>query len=259
MIDTLYERGDSPLHRFDCRLKLVMLPFFVIYYFFPLPPVCPGALLFLTAFLVVSVSGIADLLRPLKMIFPLLLLIILLTPLFNRGGDPLIIAGSLTILTRSGLIETIIYIIRFTGITLAFYLFFRTTPMEDMLLGLRWFRIPYVMTLVISVALRYIPHLTGLYSQISSAHSLRCSFDDPMEKTGFSGRIRRFFPILVSLMIQSVKTIPALSMALELKGVGRDQSRSQYRVLPNPARPAFQIIMGSLVLVLLCLTLLLWL
>ncbi len=256
MVDTLYISGDSFLHRYDCRLKLMILPFMVVFFFLPQTWFSAAALLFFLCLITVFSLGIRDLILPLKMIYPLLILIVLLTPFFYREGNPLLNPGGFVILTEKGLTETFLYISRFWGITLSFFLLFRTTPMEDMILGLSWLRMPYTLTLIISVALRYIPHLAGLYGQISAAHSLRCSMDDPPPKRGLLVRIRKLFPILVSLMIQGVKTIPTLSMALELKGVGRDNPRTRYRKLSAPGHPYTQILITLALLVFVGITLL---
>ena len=256
MVDTLYISGSSFLHRYDCRLKLLLLPFLVIFFFLPSSWISTAGLLLFLCFITVFSLGVNDLILPLRMIYPLLILITILTPFFYREGVPLLNPGGLVILTEKGLSETFLYVCRFWGITLSFFLLFRTTPMEDMILGLSWFRMPYTLTLIISVALRYIPHLAGLYGQISAAHSLRCSMDDPPPKRGPLVRIRKLFPILVSLMIQGVKTIPTLSMALELKGVGRDNSRTRYRVLSAPDHPYIQILITLVLLVLVGITLL---
>ena len=259
MIDTLFIKKNTLLHRYDCRLKLILLPIFTIYYFLPLPLILPAGL-FIVSILTAWVSlGRKDAVLPVKMIFPLLILILILTPLFHREGQVLMSVSDIRILTLPGLRETGTYLIRFSGITLTFFLLFRTTSMEDLLLGLRWYRLPFLMTLIISVALRYIPHLAGLYSQVKTAHSLRCGLGDPPVGKGGLRRFWNLFPILVSLMIQSVKTIPSLTMALELKGVGRDNPRSSFRKLSAPQSLRFQIFLTIPILVLVCVTLLLWL
>ena len=257
MIDTLYRTGNSFLHRFDSRLKLLMLPFFVVYCFVPLPLLFLGGFLVFLGGMTLLSLGFRELIAPFRMVFPLLVLIFLLTPLFYRMGTPLVSIGEFSLITRKGLIEAGIYGCRFLSITVIFFLLFRTTAMEDILLGLAWFRFPYILMLIVSVSLRYIPHLAGLYGQITAAHALRCSIDDDPPRKGPFSRIRQVFPVLVSLMIQSVKTIPILTMALELKGVGRDNPRTRLRKLPVPSSPFFQIFFSILILVLLSATLLL--
>ena len=234
MIDTLYREIPSALHGYDCRLKLFFLPLLLLYFFLPLPLGVLGGVCGFFILLIVGFLGVRDLLIPLKMIFPLLIFITLLTPLFHRGGTVLLEMGSWTLLTDVGLEETLGYIVRFSGISLLFFIFFRTTSMEDILLGLGWYRLPYTLTLVISIALRYIPHLVGLYSRIKAAHALRCGIYDVLPRPGGRSRIRNLFPVLISLVIQSVKTIPVLTMALELKGIGRTNIRSRSRSLASP-------------------------
>ena len=239
MIDTLYRSRTSLLHRYDCRLKLFLLPVMTVFFFLPLSAVASGLYTGTLIFLVLVLLGGRDMLIPLKMIFPLLILILILTPLFNRSGELLLQAGNMVLVSDRGLEEALIYICRFTGISFLFFIFFRTTPMEDILLGLHWYRLPYTAVLVISIALRYIPHLAGLYSQIRAAHALRQTAGG--RRTRGIGRIKNLFPVLVSLVIQSVKTIPVLTMALELKGIGREGVRSRYRTLPAAPAPLLQI------------------
>jgi energy-coupling factor transport system permease protein len=250
MIDTLYKKDSTVLHSFDSRIKIFLLPLFLIYFFLPLPLSIYGVLTAFFILLIISVLGIRDLFVPLKMIFPLIIMISLLTPLFHKEGTQLIQFGSFTFLTTVGLDETLRYISRFSGISFLFFVFFRTTGMDDLLLGLSWYRLPYTLTLVISIALRYIPHLAGLYGQIKAAHALRCSINDVIPRRRGIGRIRNLFPVLVSLVIQSVKTIPVLTMALELKGIGRSNERSQCRTLEKPDKIVLQIICSVIVLVL---------
>lgn len=250
MIDTLYRKENTFLHSFDSRIKLFLLPLFLIYFFLPLPLVVYAVFTGFFVLLIFFFLGSADLFTPLKMILPLLILIALITPLFHKEGEQILQLGGFTVLTTVGLDETLRYIIRFSGISLMFFLFFRTTSMDDILLGLSWYRLPYTLTLVISLALRYIPHLAGLYGQIKAAHALRCSIDDIKPRRRGIGRIKNLFPVLVSLVIQSVKTIPLLTMALELKGIGRTNPRTQWRFLKTPDTVVFQIFCSLLLLVL---------
>ncbi len=250
MIDTLYRDNPSSLHRYDCRLKLFLLPLLLVLFFLPLgtAALCGYTLFFIV--LTLFALGYREVLLPLKAIFPLLILIAILTPLFHRSGQPLVEIGIFAFMTDEGAAETLSYIARFSGISTLFFLFFRTTAMENILLGLSWYRLPYNATLVISIALRYIPHLAGLYGQIKAAHALRCGINDELPSRRIGSRLGQLFPVLVSLVIQSVKTIPTLTMALELKGIGRSNQRSRCRRLKTPDTIAVQIIFTLLLLVL---------
>jgi energy-coupling factor transport system permease protein len=248
MIDTLYREERSLLHGYDCRLKLIVLPLLVVFYFLPQSLLINGGLTLLLLILTLFILGVKDLYAPLKMIYPLLILIFILTPLFHKTGTVYLSTGSMIFVTSHGIMEALHYVFRLTGISLLFFLFFRTTAMEDILLGLSWFRLPYVVTLVISISLRYIPHLAGLYEQIKAAHGLRCGVNDISVTKKRWTKVRGLFPILVSLMIQSVKTIPLLTMALELKGIGRDNRRTRLRGLPQVHSVKQQFIVSLLIL-----------
>ena len=139
-----------------------------------------------------------------KLILPLLILTALLTPLF------------------SGLHETIRIILRFIGITALFFLYFKTTDSDEFIQTLRFFGIPYRMALVISISISYIPLLLETYHNAEAAHKLRYTESCPeVSRWNLIARFRSILPVLASVLIQAVKNIPILAMALETRGAGK--------------------------------------
>jgi energy-coupling factor transport system permease protein len=195
--------------------------------------------------------GPANTARPIRLILPILVLVLLLTPPFHRQGDPLIAIRGVTVLSAAGLSLSLRLIVRFTGITLIFYLFVGTTDPDTLILAFRWFRIPFSASLVLSIALEYIPAIRTVYDQVQDAHRLRQagSQAEPVgigagappcgkrgkrpTKRGLIKRLRESVPILTSVLIVSVRRIPTLAMALECRGVGRKNRRSSYRTLKS--------------------------
>jgi energy-coupling factor transport system permease protein len=224
--------GTSMLHRHDPRTKLLVLLAFLVFFFLPLP--LPLLLVYLSvaALLGWLCLGLRDLLIPLKLIFPLLLLVLLLTPPFHRQGTVLLAPWGFPLYTLKGLETALRLILRFSGITLVFFLYMRSTDPEQMLLSLRWFGLAYSPALVLSLALTYIPWLTSLYGNVRDAHKLRLAgLEQESSAGGFLKRTLGKIPAMTSVMIQAVKGIPVLAMALETRGIGRKNARSSFREL----------------------------
>ena len=227
MIANLYLQGNTPVHKFDPRIKLALLLFMTVSFFLTDSiPVTGGFLVFIL--LLVSLNGIKQVLRSIHSILPLLIFVAILTPPFHPSGKVFYTFHSLVLLSSDGIREALRLIIRFTGITSLFFLFFLTTEIDDLILSLMWFKIPFTATLVITIALRYIPHITHIYSNVTDAHKLRRGTDFEMSG-GFRNRMKNLFPVLVSVLIQSIRAIPALAMALETKGLGFNAQRQSFR------------------------------
>ncbi len=248
MISGTYLPGTSFLHTSDPRLKFFLLLCWVIFL------ILPVRLLVLLGYnlglVVLIAAGLSfkQVLQPLRTIWPILLLVALITPPFHQTGPTLYQVGSLFSITSGGIREALTLILRFSGITSAFFLFFRTTAIDDFILTLRWYGLPYSGALVITIAFRYIPSLLQLYRNIQDAHALRRPA--PEQKRSFSP-VKRFahvFPTLVSVMIHSIKSIPTLSMALESRGFGRPNPRSAYRSLRPLHKVIHQLVYFSIVL-----------
>ena len=238
MISGAYIPGTSVLHKTDPRVKTVMLLFFSVILFFQISITSLTAILLLLSGMIILNIGFSRILHPIKMILPLLLFIFILTPPFYRTGEVLLSFRDIIILTDSGLIQTLRLVMRFTGITFSFYLFFSTTTMDEFILTLRWFRLPHRSALIITISLRYIPFMITLYNNIKDAHKLRT--DSPARRR-IGNKFYSVFPVLVSVLIQSIKSIPTLSMSLELKGIGLKNKRTQYQNIESRTSILLQI------------------
>ncbi len=228
MISSIYKEGHSYIHKTDPRIKLFLLVFFTVSFFITNRILVTAGYFLFIMFLIGSSNGIKEVLTPIKTIYPLLIFVTLLTPPFHAGGTVYLQIRSVILLSQNGIKETCRLLIRFTGITGVFFLFFRTTSIDDLILSLRWFRVPFNTTLVLTIAIRYIPHMLYLYTNVTDAHKLRKNWDSVSEKSGLTKRIKNLFPVLVSVLIQSIKAIPTLAMSLELKGFGLSRKRSSY-------------------------------
>jgi energy-coupling factor transport system permease protein len=99
--------------------------------------------------------------------------------------------------------------------------------MNDFILALQAFFIPYKSCLTISLVFRTIPTIFDAFNQISDSHSLRRSSDNKKRK------LKNLFPTLTSALVVSLKTIPSLAMSLEARGYGLKTKRTNYHELTN--------------------------
>jgi len=227
MIVEFFRPGNSLLHRLDPRPKLLFLVVVLIAFFVPSTT---WVLLLFTAAIVAVVAfflGPAQLLPPLKSLWPILLLIFLLTPPFHFGGQPIIRILGATLVTSEGLDTTLVMLLRFIGITFGFFAVVRTVALDDMVLSLRWFGLPYAACLVMTITLRTIPSLGAAWHNVMDAHRLRSGLVESRRRR----IVETYLPVLTSVLIEAVKGIPVLAMALESRGFGRRNPRTSYAEL----------------------------
>jgi energy-coupling factor transport system permease protein len=223
VIVEFYRPGKSLLHRLDPRAKLVLLAVVLASFFLPS---APWVLLLFTVAIVAVIAlalGPAQLVPPLKTLWPILILIVLLTPPFHRSGAAAIQVLGVTVVTTDGLDTTLVMLLRFLGITFGFFALVRTLALDEMVLSLRWFGLPYAACLVMTITLRTIPTLAATWHNVLDAHRLRAGSSSGARRRRL---VETYLPVLTSVLIEAVKGIPLLAMALESRGFGRRNPRT---------------------------------
>jgi energy-coupling factor transport system permease protein len=228
MIVEFYRPGTSALHAWDPRAKMILLAVVLAAFFIPSPPWVLFVLAAALAAVIALFLGPAQLLPPLKTLWPILILISLLTPPFHRGGLPLLRLFDVTLVTSDGLDTTLVLLLRFLGITYGFFAVVRTVSLDEMVLSLRWFRLPYNACLVMTITLRTIPSLAATWTSVVDAHALRAGAVERQKRRRI---VETYLPVLTSVLIEAVKGIPVLAMALESRGFGRRTPRTSFAEL----------------------------
>jgi energy-coupling factor transport system permease protein len=259
MIAEIYKPGVTIVHRLDPRPKVVVLLALVIVFFLPVPFLLLVPYIALLCLTITLSIGLKEMVKPILAILPLLILVLILTPLLYKGGDPILVFRGWVIVTTSGIEDTGRLILRFTGITLAFYQFFRTTELNRFISALRWYGLPYNPALIVTTSMRYIPYVARVYGNVRDAHRLRQNPDVIESKS--KGPIKRFkdtLPILTSVLICAIKGVPTLAMALEIRGVGRSNKRTSYMELGKTGQLIRDSLLSLLVILVLILPLLIF-
>ena len=235
MNTSTYIPGRGFLYAFDPRAKILLLLLLITLFFLPITL----AGLYLIVALIVAVgwhnTGKENVVRVFRSIIPMLIFMVLFAPLSKRGGEPLVAIGSFTLLSVEAVLYTLRLGGRFIGISYAATLLFATTLTGELILALRFWRLPYRAALVITLSFTYIPFIADSFEQISESHRLREASEEEQRPSIFR-RLRDLIPTLTSVLVLALRSIPNVAMSLELRGLGRTEKRSSYHSLDSYTR-----------------------
>ncbi|MGE4453248.1 MAG: energy-coupling factor transporter transmembrane protein EcfT [Sphaerochaeta sp.] len=231
MTTNTYVAGTGWLYRFDPRAKLLLMLLMCIWFFLPVPLLHLAIVVALVVVSGASNTGWAHIWKTFCSISPMLVFMVFFMPFNVREGSPLVTLGNFTLITAEGLEQALRLMSRFIGITYACTLLFATTVMHEVMLALRWYRLPYKASLVVTLAFTYIPFIAESFNQISESHRLREAEDE--QKKRWTQRLKDLVPTLTSALVVALRSIPNLAMSLEMRGFGRTERRSSYHTLAS--------------------------
>lgn len=229
-----YLQGDSLIHRLDPRGKLVLCFYFVLIIF-----LCNNwqSYLLLTGatFIFVLLSKI-DLRYFIKGLLPLIWLIlftVLLQVFFTRGGPVYWQWGPFS-LTQFGLVNGVFVFCRFVLIIFISTLLTLTTPplaiadaTESLLKPLKKLKVPvYEISLMLSIALRFVPTLMDETTKIMNAQRSR---GVDFSAGSLKERIKAVIPLLIPLFVSALSRAEELATAMEARGYRGGEGRTKYR------------------------------
>ena len=113
--------------------------------------------------------------------------------------------------------------IRFLVLITSFSLFFLTTSPDDLSLALEKARIPYEFNFAFITAIRFVPVLADEAQSIIDAQRSRGL---ELDKGNFLGKIRKYIPILLPLIINSIRRSLELAEAMESRAFGSTKNRT---------------------------------
>lgn len=225
--------GDTLVHRLDPRTKLIAVVLYIVA-LFQAGGVVGYMLLILAAAACMAVSHISP-----KSIFkglkPMIFIIILTGALniFYTTGTPVLPGW---IITWEGIIRAVKMILRIVLlITGTFLLTYTTSPMaltdglELLVNPLKKIKVPvHEMTIMMSMALRFIPTLIEETDKIMSAQKARGA---DFETGGLIKRARALLPILVPLFVSAFRRADELAVAMESRCYHGGQGRTRMKQL----------------------------
>ena len=229
-----YYPVNSPVHRLDARVKLLLTLMFVVAIFFI--NTYFGFMLTLAVLIVVIILArlpIMSVLRSVRGILFIVLFTAILNLFFIKDGEVLVQSGAILI-TKTGVHTTVKMVLRLVLlISGASLLSLTTTPveladgLESLMAPLKLIRIPVRdIAMIMSIALRFIPTLFEETNKIISAQKARgASFD-----TGnLFSRVKALLPVLIPLFVNSFRRADELAFAMDARCYNATDKRTKMK------------------------------
>lgn len=225
---------NSPVHRLDARIKLLLTLLFVIGIFF----IKSYFGFMLTAVVLIAIILVARLpmmsvLKSVRGIIFIVLFTAILNLLLIKDGEVLAHWEIFTI-TKKGLDTTIKMVLRLVLlISGASLLSLTTTPvqladgLESIMAPLKLIKVPVRdIAMIMSIALRFIPTLFDETNKIISAQKARgASFDTG----GIFARAKALLPVLIPLIVNSFRRADELAFAMDARCYNATEKRTKMR------------------------------
>ena len=246
-----YFPGDTIVHRLDPRTKIILVLFYIIALFTADSWVSYGLVLVVSV-ICQSLSRIRakNLFKGLK---PMLVIITLTAVLniFYTTGTPVLPGW---IITWEGIARAVKMVLRIVLlITGTFLLTYTTSPialtdgLEILLNPLKKLKVPiHEMTMMMSMALRFIPTLIEETDKIMSAQRARGA---DFETGSLVRRAKALIPVLVPLFVSSFRRADELAVAMECRCYHGGEGRTRMKQLKMTSADITALILGAVFLV----------
>ena len=229
--------GNSLVHRFDPRLKLVLTVAYIVLLFAASNPLgLTLSILFLGVMYKVAKIPVKMIGKSLKPILPIVLFTAVLNLFFVSGeGDPLVHFWFLSIYAE-GVRYAVLMAVRVMALIAGTSLLTYTTSpivltdaIEQLLKPLGKLHFPvHELAMMMSIALRFIPTLIEETDKIMNAQKARGAQLDTGKMTD---RVEALVPVLIPLFISAFRRADELAMAMECRCYRGGTGRTRLKVL----------------------------
>jgi energy-coupling factor transport system permease protein len=248
-----YFPGDTPIHRLDPRTKLILTIVYIAALF--TAKTWAGYLLVFAALasvMVLSHIGPKAVLKGLK---PLIFIIVFtaILNLFFTSGNDYILRWRFVKITYTGLHNAVAMVVRVMLLVAGtFLLTYTTSPLaltdglELLLNPLKKLKVPvYELSLMMSIALRFIPTLIEETDRIMSAQKARGA---DLETGTLVERAKALLPLLIPLFVSAFRRADELAIAMECRCYNGGQGRTRMKTLKMRSRDTVAFLVGALLL-----------
>ena len=252
--------GDSLVHKFDPRMKLVLTIVYIILLFAASNPLgLTLSLVFLVAMYGVAKIPFKLITKSLKPILPIILFTAVLNLFFVSGeGEPLVHFWVLNIYAE-GLRYAILMAVRVMALIAGTSLLTYTTSpivltdaIEQLLKPLGRLHFPvHELAMMMSIALRFIPTLIEETDKIMNAQKARGAQLDTGKMTD---RVKALVPVLIPLFISAFRRADELAMAMECRCYHGGEGRTRLKQLKFTAEDTRCAVIITAALLVICAT-----
>ncbi len=229
--------GNSPLHRIDPRMKLILTILYIVVVFMADTIVSVLAVLLLSV-LLIPVGNI-PLRTVLKSMKPLLFIMIFtgLINLFWTKDGILVCSFWIIEIYSAGIVQAIFIIVRIAALLLGstMLISYTTSPialtdgMEQLLAPLSRIKIPvHDFAMMMTIALRFIPTLIEETDKIMSAQKARGA---DFSTGSIIKRAKALIPIFIPLFLSCIRRADELAVAMECRCYNGGKGKTRMNVL----------------------------
>ena len=252
--------GDSLVHKFDPRMKLVLTIVYIILLFAASNPLgLTLSLVFLVAMYGVAKIPFKLITKSLKPILPIILFTAVLNLFFVSGeGEPLVHFWVLNIYAE-GLRYAILMAVRVMALIAGTSLLTYTTSpivltdaIEQLLKPLGRLHFPvHELAMMMSIALRFIPTLIEETDKIMNAQKARGAM---LDNGSMMERVKALVPVLIPLFISAFRRADELAMAMECRCYHGGEGRTRLKQLKFTAEDTRCAVIITAALLMICAT-----
>ena len=234
--------GNSLVHRFDPRMKIVLTIVYIILLFAASNPLGLAlSLLFLVGMYGVAKIPFKLIVKSLKPILPIVVFTAVLNLFFMGGeGEPLVAFWVFRIY-KEGVAYAIFMAVRIVALIAGTSLLTNTTSpivltdaIERVLSPLGRLHLPvHELAMMMTIALRFIPTLIEETDKIMNAQKARGAM---LDSGSLSDRVKAMVPILIPLFISAFRRADELAMAMECRCYRGGEGRTRLKVLKCSGR-----------------------
>lgn len=244
-----YFPGNTIVHRLDARVKLILVIAYIVALFQAAGWISYGFITLVTAAcLVFSRISVKTMFKGLK---PMLFIIVLtgLLNIFYTSGTPVLPGW---VITWEGIARAAQMILRIVLLIMGtFLLTYTTSPiaitdgLEILLNPLKRIKVPvHEMTMMMSMALRFIPTLIEETDKIMSAQKARGA---DFETGSLIDRAKALLPVLVPLFVSSFRRADELAVAMESRCYHGGEGRTRMKQMKMALRDYIALVLGAVV------------
>ena len=209
-----YTRQDSVIHRLDPRAKLLMSIVLAVVSLLFLSIIPLLIILGCLIPIIVAAKSLRRWLRSMRGLSVLLIFIIIFNTLLSTNDNPFSHSIALTL--------------RLVALMTSFSIFFLTVHPDELSQALIQMRVRFEFAFAMSMAMRYVPTLGQEAYAIMDAQKAR---GVELDKGNLLKRIRNIVPIIVPLIIVSIRRALSIAESMESRGFGSSDKRTYMNVL----------------------------
>lgn len=212
-------------HMIDPRVKIVgvaLLTGFIVVEHRMLQQVLLGLLSM--GFAIYVGADLLGILRKLKRFLALFFTLIIIQSFFRSGGNPLITVFGIRLITDQGLYMAVSYVIRMFVIV-ASGAVIATSSMRITLQGLAQLRLPYVLGLMTSIGIRFLPILG---EEIQNAYTSMTLRGIDVRKLPIRQRIDIIGRLFVPIVYSALHRAREIAESIEMRGYVVGAKRTSY-------------------------------